>query len=191
MSLQGWGVTKRGVAPAGHGVAFVNEHSVYADLSKQDRRALRDILSMAFPIGTSSHKLWSDFSDTTAFVRRMKGAGDGDPVAGIIGGAIVMSYPEDQYDYLAYIAIHPDYRHQKRLFRRDVEPHHGTELLHYVYDVMRSRVSASRLQRYLMIEPAGNDALRFYLRALPSNQYPLKFYEPDRVISLGYDGLAL
>ena len=56
---------------------------------------------------------------------------------------------------------------------------------------MRGRVNASRLQRYLMIEPAGNDALRFYFRALPSNEYPLKFYEPDRVISVGYDGLAL
>jgi hypothetical protein len=42
-----------------------------------------------------------------------------------------------------------------------------------------------------MIEPAGEDALRFYLRALPANVYPVKFHEPDRVISVGYDGLAL
>jgi len=56
---------------------------------------------------------------------------------------------------------------------------------------MRSRVSASRLQRYLMIEPAGDAALRFYLRAMPSNEYPLKFYEDDRIISVGYDGFAL
>jgi hypothetical protein len=26
---------------------------------------------------------------------------------------------------------------------------------------------------------------------LPSNEYPLKFYEPDRVLSVGYDGFAL
>ena len=56
---------------------------------------------------------------------------------------------------------------------------------------MRDRVSASRLQRYLMIEPAGNEALRFYLSAMPTNEYPLKFYEEDRVISVGYDGFAL
>ena len=103
-----------------------------------------------------------------------------------------MSYPEDQYYYLAYIAIHPEYRYRRRLFLSGSErPHHGTELLHYVYDVMRSRVSASRLQRYLMIEPAGESALRFYLRAMPTNEYPLKFYEDDRIISVGYDGFAL
>jgi hypothetical protein len=180
------------VAITGHdGVAYLNEHCRYAELSKQDRHALRDILRMAFPIGKSSHQLWTDFRETTAFVRRIKDPVEGDPPEGIIGGAIVMSYPEDQYDYLAYIAIHPEYRHQKRLFRRGSDPHHGTELMHYVYEVMRGRVSGSRLQRYLMIEPAGNDALRFYFRALPSNEYPLKFYEPDRVISVGYDGLAL
>lgn len=147
---------------------------------------------MAFPIGKSSHRLWSDFRETTAFVRRIKDPTDGDPAEGILGGAIVMSYPEDQYDYLAYIAIHPQYRYQRRLFLRGGEPrHHGTELLHYVYDVMRSRVSATRLQRYLMIEPAGDAALRFYLRALPTNEYPLKFFEEDRIISVGYDGFSL
>ena len=103
-----------------------------------------------------------------------------------------MSYPEDQYDYLAYIAIHPDHRNQRRLLQRSGEPlHHGTELLRYVYDVMRSRVSATRLQRYLMIEPAGDAALRFYLRAMPANEYPLKFFEDDRIISVGYDGFTL
>jgi hypothetical protein len=146
---------------------------------------------MAFPIGKSSHRLWSDFRETTAFVRRITDPGDGDPAEGILGGAIVMSYPEDQYDYLAYIAIHPDYRYHRRLFARGGEPHHGTELLHHVYDVMRNRVSDSRLQRYLMIEPAGDAALKFYLRALPSNEFPLRFHEPDRVISVGYDGFAL
>lgn len=60
-----------------------------------------------------------------------------------------------------------------------------------MYNVMRNRVSASRLQRYLMIEPAGDAALRFYLRAMPSNEYPLKFYEDDRIISVAYDGFAL
>ena len=172
-------------------VAYVNQHCAYAELTRPDRHALRDILKAAFPIGKSSHALWSEFVDTTAFVRRINRPADGGLAGGIVGGAIVMSYPEDQYDYLAYIAIHTDHRYRRRLFSRTGEPHHGTELLHYVYDVMRSRVSASRLQRYLMIEPAGNDALRFYLRALPSNEYPLKFYEPDRVISVGYDGFAL
>ena len=170
---------------------YVNEHCAYADLAKPDRRALRDILKTAFPIGGSSHVLWSEFRDTTAFVRRIENADDGGPPAGILGGAIVMSHPEDQYDYLAYIAIHPAYRHRRRLFTRSDEPHHGTELLHYVYDVMRSRVSPSWLQRYLMIEPAGDDALAFYRRALPANQYPRKFHEADRVISVGYDGFAL
>lgn len=180
------------MASAGHdGVSYANEHCRYAELSRQDRHALRDILRMAFPIGKSSHRLWTDFPDTTAFVRRIRDAPEGGPAEGIMGGAIVMSYPEDQYDYLAYIAIHPEYRNQRRLFRSGREPHHGTELLRSVYDVMRSRVSASRLQRYLMIEPAGTEALRFYLRAMPSNEYPLKFYEPDRVISVGYDGFAL
>lgn len=185
-------MSKRGLASAGQdSVSYVNEHWAYRDLSKPDRHALRDILGMAFPIGKYSHTLWSDFRETTAFVRRIRGAVDGDPAEGIIGGAIVMSYPEDQYDYLAYIAVHPGYRYQRRLFRRAVAPRHGTELLHHVYDVMRNRVSASRLQRYLMIEPAGNEALKFYLRAMPTNEYPLKFYEEDRVISVGYDGLAL
>ena len=186
-------MTRRGRASAGHsGVSYANEHCAYAELSRQDRHALRDILNMAFPIGKSSHRLWSDFRDTTAFVRRIKDGAGGGPPEGILGGAIVMSYPEDQYDYLAYIAIHPEYRYQRRLFLSGSErPHHGTELLHYVYDVMRSRVSASRLQRYLMIEPAGEAALRFYLRAMPTNEYPLKFYEDDRIISVGYDGFAL
>ena len=186
-------MTKRGVAAAGHdGTWYTNEHRAYADLSRQDRHALRDVLTTAFPIGKSSHRLWSDFRETTAFVRRMKGAADGDPFGGIVGGAIVMSYPADQYDYLAYLAIHPAHRYRRRLFRRGGEqPHHGTQLLHYVYDVMRSRVSVARLQRYLMIEPAGDAALRFYLRAMPTNEYPLRFYAPDRVISVSYDGLAL
>jgi hypothetical protein len=182
---------KGGQTPAQGSKPYANEHCVYSALSKPDRRALRDVLSMAFPIGKSSHRLWSDFPDTTAFVRRIREVEEGDPPEGILGGAIVMSYPEDQYDYLAYIAIHPEYRHRRRLFARSGEPHHGTELLRYVYDVMRRRVSPSRLQRYLMIEPAGDAALRFYVRALPSNEYPVKFYEPDRVISVGYDGLAL
>lgn len=147
---------------------------------------------MAFPVGKSSHELWSDFPDTTAFVRRIESPADGGPAEGILGGAIVMSYPEDQYDYLAYIAIHPDYRHKRRLFPGSGSPpHHGTELLHYVYDVMRGRVSATRMQRYLMIEPAGDRALSFYLRALPTNEYPLKYFEADRIVSVGYDGLAL
>lgn len=147
---------------------------------------------MAFPIGKSSHKLWSDFRDTTAFMRRIKDATDHDPAEGILGGAIVMSHLEDQYDYLAYLAIHPEYRYQRRFLPRGGEPlHHGTELLHYVYDVMRSRVNASRLQRYLMIEPAGEAALRFYRRALPSNEYPLKYFEDDHIISVGYDGFTL
>lgn len=34
-------------------------------------------------------------------------------------------------------------------------------------------------------------ALRFYLRALPANDYPVKIHEPDGVISVGYDGLVL
>ncbi|MFZ0530722.1 MAG: hypothetical protein WAL91_09315, partial [Propionicimonas sp.] len=76
-------------------------------------------------------------------------------------------------------------------FSRSVEPHHGTELLHYVYDVMRNRVSGSWLQRHLIIEPAGDLALRFYLRALPANEYPLKFFEADRVLSVSYDGFTL
>lgn len=146
---------------------------------------------MAFPIGKSSHSLWSDFPDTTAFLRRIKEPGAGDPAEGIVGGAIVMSYLADQYDYLAYIAIHPEYRSKMKLFGRAGEPHHGTHLLHYVYDVMRDQVSPARMQRYLMIEPAGDPALKFYLRAMPANEYPLKFYEEDRVISVGYDGFAL
>jgi hypothetical protein len=185
-------VTKKGRASAPHvDGAYSNEHRAYAALSRPDRHALRDILNMAFPIGKSSHRLWSDFPDTTAFVRRINAPAEGDPAEGILGGAIVMSYPEDQYDYLAYIAVHPDYRFRRRLFHRGDEPHHGSELLRFVYDVMRSRVSPSRLQRYLMIEPAGDAALKFYLRALPSNEYPLKFYAEDRVISVGYDGLSL
>lgn len=103
-----------------------------------------------------------------------------------------MSYAEDQYDYLAYIAVHPDYRHKWRILHFGSEPpRHGTELMRYVYTVMRSKVSATRQQRYLMIEPAGDVALRFYLRALPSNEYPLRLYEEDGIISVGYDGLAL
>lgn len=170
----------------------MNEHCAYGELSKPDRHALRDALATAFPIGKSSHKLWSDFRDTTAFVRRMTDAPDGGPAEGIVGGAIVMSYPQDQYDYLAYIAILPPYRHRGGLLRRSSRvPHHGTALLHYVYNVMRSRVTASRLQQYLMIEPAGEAALKFYLRALPANEYPLRFYEEDRILLVAYDGLTL
>ena len=171
---------------------FVNEHFAYADLTKPDRHALRDVLKTAFSIGRSSHELWSGFADTTAFLRRIEGGvTDVDVPQGVVGGAIVMGYPEEQYDYLAYIAVHPSHRYRRRLFSRAEQPHHGTELLHTIYDVMRSRVAPSRPQRYLMIEPAGDGPLRFYLRALPANQYPVKFYEPDRILSVGYDGLAL
>ncbi len=185
-------MTRGGVASVGReGVRYENQHAPYAELSRRDRHALRDVLSMAFPIGTSSHRLWSDFPDTTAFVRRAGDPGPGDPPEGIVGAAIVMSYPEDQYDYLAYLAVHPDHRHRRRLFPRGGEPHHGTELLHHVYEVMRGRVSNSRLQSYLMIEPAGDAALAFYLRALAPNEYPLRFHAEDRVIAVGYDGFAL
>jgi len=170
---------------------FVNEHYAYPDLTKRDRHALRDVLKTAFPIGGSSHELWSGFADTTAFLRRIRGEAEEELPQGIVGGAIVMGYPEEQYDYLAYIAIHPAHRYRHRLFSRAEQPHHGTELLHDIYDVMRARVGPSRPQRYLMIEPAGNEALRFYLRALPANQYPVKFFEADRVLSVGYDGFAL
>ncbi|MDQ7993545.1 MAG: hypothetical protein AAGC63_00980 [Propionicimonas sp.] len=170
---------------------FHNEHRAYRDLSKPDRQALRDTLATAFPIGRSAHKLWSDFPETTAFLRRATPA-PGTAPEGIVGGAIVMSYPEDQYDYLAYIAVRPEYRRQGGLLRRPGgRPHHGTDLVRYVYDVMHNRVTAARPQRHLMIEPAGDGALRFYLHALPTNEYPLRFYEPDRVILVGYDGLAL
>jgi hypothetical protein len=171
--------------------SYASEHCAYSELSRPDRHALRDILNTAFPIGKSSHRLWSDFADTTAFLRRITNPVLGDPAEGIVGGAIVMSYPEDQYDYLAYIAIHPAYQNQRRLFSRAAEPHHGTELLHYLYDVMRARVGPWRMQRYLMIEPAGEGALKFYLRALPTSDYPLKFFADDYVISVGYDGFAL
>lgn len=172
-------------------VSFADEHRPYADLTRADRRALRDVLKTAFPIGGSSHALWSEFPDTTAFLRRATDASDGHPAEGVIGGAIVMGYPEDQYDYLAYLAIHPEHRYRRRLFPRTAEPHHGTALLRTVYDVMRDRVGPSRPQRYLMIEPAGEDALRFYLRALPSNEFPVRFHKEDRVLSVGYDGFAL
>ena len=134
-------------------VSYVNEHCAYGELPRPDRRALTEVLSTSFPIGKSGHKLWRDFPDTTAFVRRIADAPEGGPAQGILGGAIVMSYPQEQYDYLAYIAVLPEYRRQGGFLRRGLRPHHGTELLHSIYDVMRSRVSASRLQQYLMIEP--------------------------------------
>lgn len=170
---------------------YRNEHCDYRELSKRDRHALRDLLKMAFPIGKSSHELWSEFAETTAFVRRIVEPTESDPAEGIIGAAIVMSYPEDQYDYLAYLAIHPDYRRRWRLFARTPQPHHGTELLRDIYEVMRDKVSPTRMQRTLMIEPAGEPALRFYLHALPANEYPLQFSAEDWVISVAYDGFAL
>lgn len=185
-------VARRGAASVGSSDAsYDNEHRVYSELTREDRHALRDILNMAFPIGKSSHRLWSDFSDTTAFLRRGADPAGGDLPEGIVGGAIVMSYPQDQYDYLAYIAIHPAYRNQRRLLRRGGEPHHGTELFHYVYDSMRNRISPSWMQRYLMIEPASEAALKFYLKAMPANEYPLKLHEDGGIISVGYDGFAL
>jgi hypothetical protein len=183
-------VAKADATTAGE-VSFTNSHCAYPELSRDDRHALRDILNMAFPIGKSSHRLWSDFPDTTAFLRRIEHPADADPPQGIVGGAIVMSYPEDQYDYLAYIAIHPAYRDQRRLFARGVRPRHGTALLHDVYDVMRSQVGPSRMQRYLMIEPASEVARKFYLRALPTHEFPLRLHDEDGVISVGYDGFAL
>ncbi|PFG17327.1 hypothetical protein ATK74_1894 [Propionicimonas paludicola] len=170
---------------------FRNEHCAYSELSRRDRHAIRDILKTSFPIGKSSHELWSEFRDTTAFIRRAEPADSVDLAEGVIGGAIVMSYPEDQYDYLAYIAIHPAFRHRRRFFPRANDPHHGSELLHYVYDVMHSRVSPERMQRCLMIEPAGDDALRFYLKALPTNEYPVRFDPEERVFAVAYDGLTL
>ncbi len=173
------------------GVTYVNQHAPYRDLPKSDRRALRHLLRAAFPIGKSSHKLWSDFPDTTAFVRRQVEPSESGPPEGIVGGAIVMSYPAEQYDYLAYLAVLPQHRRRGGLLRRSGRPHHGTHLMHDIYDVMRNRVTAERPQRYLMIEPAGEEALRFYLRALPTNEYPLHFHEEERIITLPYDGLAL
>ncbi len=169
---------------------YVNEHRAYSELSRSDRHALRGVLKEAFPIGKSSHVLWSDFPDTTAFLRRAKG-GELDVAEGIVGAAIVMSYPVEQYDYLAYLAIHPAYRNRRSFFSRGAKPHHGTHLLRYIYDVMHNRVGPSWMKRYLMIEPAGDAALRFYLRALPAGEYPLRYYADDRVISVGYDGLML
>jgi hypothetical protein len=114
------------------------------------------------------------------------------PPEGILGGAIVIGYPEGQYDYLAYMAIRPEFRYQVGLLHRSsARPHHGTALLHYVYEVMRGRINPARPQQRLMIEPVSDAALRFYLRALPVNEYPLRFYEPDRVILVAYDGLSL
>lgn len=184
-------MAKKGTGAIPDETHFVNQHYPYSSLSRRDRHALRDVLKLAFPIGSSSHELWSTFAETTAFVRRAVGEEAAELPEGIIGGAIVMSYPEDQYDYLAYIAIHPDYRHRRRLFSWGPEPHHGTDLLHYVYDVMRSRVSPTRMQRWLMIEPAGLDAAHFYLRALPSNEYPLTFNEEAWTMSVAYDGFSL
>ncbi len=177
---------------AAAGQSFVNEHCAYRDLSKPDRRALRATLATAFPLGGGTHKLWSDFPDTTAFLRRRTGPHGDDLPEGVIGGAIVMSYPEAQYDYLAYIAIRPDYRRQRAFLRHNApRPHHGTALLHSVYDVMRGRIGATRLQQYLMIEPSSEEAMKFYLRALPVNDYPLKFFSEDRIILVGYDGFTL
>lgn len=173
------------------GESYVNQHAAYRDLPKPDRRALRHLLRAAFPIGKSSHKLWSDFPDTTAFLRRQAEPSEAGPAEGIVGGAIVMSYPVEQYDYLAYLAVLPEHRRRGGLLRRAGRPHHGTHLMHYLYEVMRNRVTASRPQRYLMIEPAGEAALKFYLKALPTNEYPLKFYEDERIITLAYDSLAL
>ncbi len=170
---------------------FVNEHRDYADLDAEDRLALRDVLRTAFAIGESADELWSDFVDTTVFLRRVREVGESAPPRGVIGGAIVMGQPLDQFDYLAYIAIHPAYRHRRRLFSRDEGPRHGTRLLHYVYDVMRTRVDSTRMQRHLLIEPMGDAALDFYLQALPPSDFPVKVYEADNIISVAYDGLDL
>lgn len=173
------------------GESYVNQHAAYRDLAKPDRRALRHLLQTAFPIGKSAHRLWSDFPDTTAFLRRQVEPSEAGPPEGIVGGAIVVSYPVEQYDYLAYLAVLPTHRRRGGPLRRAGRPHHGTHLMHYIYDVMRNRITASRPQRYLMIEPAGDAALKFYLKALPTNEYPLTFHEDDRIITLPYDGLAL
>ncbi|MFT4111082.1 hypothetical protein [Propionicimonas sp.] len=170
----------------------MTEHCAYADLSKPDRHALRDTLATAFPVGKSAHQLWSDFPDTTAFLRRARDQPEERAPQGVIGGAIVMGYPEGQYDYLAYLAIRPEFRRRGGLLHRSaVRPHHGTALLHDLYDVMRRRITPALSQQHLMIEPASEAALRFYLSALPVNEYPLKYYEPDRMILVAYDGLAL
>lgn len=169
----------------------VNEHCGYTELSRADRHAVRDIVRTSFPIGKSSHELWSQFLDTTVFIRRLLDPSPDDPAQGIIGAGIVMSYPADQYDYLAYLVIHPDFRYRRRLFSRGVGQHHGTILVRYVYDVMRARVSPERPQGSLLIEPADTPAHWFYLKAFPLNVYPLKTVDADNIISVGYDGLVL
>ena len=63
--------------------------------------------------------------------------------------------------------------------------------MRYVYDVMHARVSPTRMQRWLMIEPAGLDAAHFYLRAMPSNDYPLTFNQDAWTMSVAYDGFSL
>lgn len=173
-------------------VSFVNEHYSYADLSKADRQVLKDTIATAFHIGGTAHKLWRDFHDTTAFVRRIDdGSGELRP-DNVIGSAVVTSHEELQLDYLAYIVVRPEYRHRHQWpWRSDLRPHHGTELLHYVYDVMRNRVSTTHLQKYLMIEPAGEDARDFYFRALPTNEFPVRYDEENHIFSVGYDGLTL
>lgn len=183
-------VKTEAASPDSDATAFVNEHCPYSELGKEDRHALRDVLRTAFSIGKSSHALWTDFLDTTAFTRRDVG-GTTDLPRGIVAGAIVMSYPAEQYDYLAYIAVHPDYRYRRRLFGRSTGPHHGTELLRYVYETMRDRVTPDWMQTSLMIEPFSDEAFSFYLRALPSNEYLLRISEEDRIISVSYDGLVL
>lgn len=153
---------------------------------------LRETIATSFHIGNAAHKLWRDFHDTTAFMRRIDDGTHELRPENMIGGAVVMSHAELQLDYLAYLVVRPEYRYRHQWpWRADTQPHHGTELLHYIYDVMRNRVSASRMQKYLMIEPAGEDARNFYFRALPTNEFPVRYDEESHVISVGYDGLTL
>lgn len=174
-------------------MSFRNEHFHYRDMPKLDRRVVLGVLAVTFPGANASHKMWEDFYETMAFVRRTDDGGDLG-LENIVGVAIVTTHPDAQIHSMRYAAVIPDKRNQKSLIlRRDGDrPHHGTELVRYVHRVMGRMVMNEQHPYHLTIDPYSDRALRFYRRAFPVNENGCDFRYDDEtnIISIGYGSLA-
>lgn len=173
-------------------MSFRNEHFHYRDMPKPDRRVVLGVLASTFPGADASDKMWRGFYETLAFVRRLDDDSCLTPET-IIGAAVVTIHPEHQAHSVRYAAIKPDKRHKKSILRRrdGDHPHHGTELLHYVYETMAGVVKGTPHPYHLSIDPYSEQARRFYRRAFPDGEYDVNYDEETNIISIKYNTPAI
>ncbi len=169
-------------------MSFRNEHFRYGDMPKPDRRVVLGVLASTFPGADASDKMWRDFYETIAFVRRVDDGAELD-LETIVGAVIVTTHPEHQIHSMRYAAVVPDKRNEKsRILRRDDhKPHHGIKLVRYVHSIMESMATDEIHPYHLTIDPYSDRALRFYRRAYPPEKYSVEYDEETNIISVGYN----